>query len=134
MRDRSPAGRSLSPRPAVARRRAHPFKGVYREVAAPERVVFTQVYDVEPFSIHEVIVTNTFSEQDGRTTLTQHLLFDSLEARDGMVASGMERGEAQSFDRLDELLAELGGSGGAGARGPRAQSSSSPATSTRRAI
>lgn len=103
-------------------------------MAAPERVVFTQVYDVEPFSIHEVIVTNTFSEQDGRTTLTQHLLFDSLEARDGMVASGMERGEAQSFDRLDELLAELGGSGGAGARGPRAQSSSSPATSTRRAI
>jgi uncharacterized protein YndB with AHSA1/START domain len=95
----------------------HPFKGVYREIVAPERIVFTQIYDVEPINAHEVIVTNTLSEQAGRTTLSQHLLFDSLESRDGMIASGMEWGEAQSFERLTELLAELqrGGSNGAAA-------------------
>ena len=85
----------------------HPFKGVYREIAAPERVVFTQIYDVEPFSIHEAVVTSVLTEHDGKTSLAQTLVFDSVEARDGMVASGMESGEAESFDRLDELLAEL---------------------------
>ena len=91
----------------------HPFKGVYREIVAPERVVFTQIY--EPLADHEVTVTNTFSERDGRTTLTQHLLFDSVEARDGMIASGMEWGEAQSFERLDELLTDLQRAGADGA-------------------
>ncbi len=97
----------------------HPFKGVYREIAAPGRIVFTQIYDVAPVNEHEVVVTNILSEQDGRTTLSQHLLFDSLESRDGMIGSGMERGEAESFDRLDELLAQLrrGGAAGAGAAG-----------------
>jgi len=84
---------------------AHPFKGVWREIHPPDRLVFTQIY--EPDADHEVIVTNALSEQDGKTTLTQDLLFDSVEARDGMVASGMEWGEAQSFERLDELLAKL---------------------------
>jgi uncharacterized protein YndB with AHSA1/START domain len=87
----------------------HPFKGVYREVTAPERIVFTQIYDVEPFSIHESVVTNVLTERGGKTMLAQTVLFDTPEARDGMIASGMESGEAESFDRLDELLAELGG-------------------------
>ena len=87
----------------------YPFKGVYREVTAPERIVFTQIYDVEPFSIYEMLVTNILTEAGGKTTLAQTLLFDTPEARDGMIASGMEPGEAESFDRLDELLAELGG-------------------------
>jgi uncharacterized protein YndB with AHSA1/START domain len=84
---------------------SHPFKGVYREIAAPERVVFTQIY--EPFPDQEALVSTTLAEKDGKTTLSQTLRFASREARDGMVASGMESGEAESFDRLDELLAEL---------------------------
>ena len=88
----------------------HPFSGVYREIAAPERVVFTQTY--EPVADHEVLVTNTLTETGGRTALRQHMLFDSIEARDGMLASGMERGEAESFDRLDELLLQLAAAAG----------------------
>ena len=97
----------------------HAFRGVYREIAAPERVVFTQIY--EPWPDQEVVVTTTLTEQDGRTALSQRLLFNSREARDGMVASGMEWGQAQSFERLDELLAELAGSRVAdgGASGPQ---------------
>ena len=83
----------------------HPFKGEYREIAAPERVVFTQIY--EPYADQEALVSTTLAEMDGKTALSQTLRFASREARDGMVASGMESGEAESFDRLDELLAEL---------------------------
>jgi uncharacterized protein YndB with AHSA1/START domain len=83
----------------------HAFKGVYREIAALERIVFTQIY--EPWPDQEVVVSTTLSEQDGRTAMSQRLVFGSKEARDGMIGSGMEQGEAQSFERLDELLAEL---------------------------
>jgi uncharacterized protein YndB with AHSA1/START domain len=83
----------------------HPFKGEYREIAAPERVVLTQIY--EPYPDQEALVSTTLAEKDGKTTLSQTLRFASSEARDGMIASGMESGEAESFDRLDELLAEL---------------------------
>lgn len=85
----------------------HPFKGVYREIAAPERVVFTQIYDVPLISEHEVVVTTILTERNGRTTLAQRLLFDTIESRDGMIASGMEWGQAQSFERLDEFLADM---------------------------
>lgn len=90
----------------------HPFKGVWREINPPERLVFTQIYDVERYSIHESVVINVLTEQDGRTTLAQHLQFSSKEARDWMVASGMELGMTQSLERLDELLVELRGSAG----------------------
>jgi uncharacterized protein YndB with AHSA1/START domain len=83
----------------------HPFHGVYREIAAPERLVFTQIY--EPFANSEVVVTGTLTETDGKTLLSQTLVFDSMESRDGMIASGMERGEVESFERLDEVLAAL---------------------------
>jgi hypothetical protein len=34
-------------------------------------------------------------------------VYPSVEARDGMVASGMERGMSEGYERLDEILAEL---------------------------
>jgi uncharacterized protein YndB with AHSA1/START domain len=83
----------------------HAFHGTYREIERPERTVFTQVY--EPYPDVELIVSTTLTEVDGKTALSQHMLFPSREARDGMIASGMERGQRQSFDRLDEVLAEM---------------------------
>jgi uncharacterized protein YndB with AHSA1/START domain len=83
----------------------HPFHGSYREIQKPERVVFTQVY--EPIPDAELVVTTTLTEVDGKTAMTQHMLFPSKEARDGMIATGMEWGQRQSFERLDEVLAEL---------------------------
>jgi len=83
----------------------HAFKGVYREIAALERIVFTQIY--EPWPDQEVVVSTTLSEQDGRTAMSQRLSSVPRRPRDGMIGSGMEQGEAQSFERLDELLAEL---------------------------
>ena len=83
----------------------HPFHGTYKEIRPPEREVFTQVY--EPYGDVELLVETTLTEVEGKTALSQRMLFPSREARDGMIASGMEWGQRQSFERLDELLAEL---------------------------
>jgi hypothetical protein len=48
----------------------------------------------------------TFVERGGRTTLTQTVLYESREARDGVLKSGMETGVATSYDRLEKILAE----------------------------
>jgi uncharacterized protein YndB with AHSA1/START domain len=84
-----------------------PFKGVYRELVRPERIVFTQIFDVEPYAEAEVVVTIVLTEQGGRTSMRATMLFRSLEERDGMIQSGMEPGAAESYDRLAELLEEL---------------------------
>jgi uncharacterized protein YndB with AHSA1/START domain len=43
-------------------------------------------------------------EQGGKTTVTQTVLYQSKEARDGILKSGMETGVAASYNRLAELL------------------------------
>jgi uncharacterized protein YndB with AHSA1/START domain len=85
----------------------HPFRGVYREIVAPERLVQTFVYDVPPFSDFEAVETATYTEQDGKTTITVVSLHQSVEARDGHLNSGMERGATETYDRLAALLAKL---------------------------
>lgn len=85
----------------------HPFKGVYKEIAAPERIVQTWIYDVPPFNEFESVETATLEEKDGRTTLTTLVQHKTKEARDGHVNSGMEPGAAETMDRLEELLAKM---------------------------
>jgi hypothetical protein len=48
----------------------------------------------------------TMDERDGRTFVTAHSVFQSVEDREGMVSSGMEQGARESYTRLDELLAQ----------------------------
>jgi uncharacterized protein YndB with AHSA1/START domain len=83
----------------------HAFSGEYREIAPPDRIVFTERYEAIPGSDH--VVTSTLTERDGKTTLTAHILYASKEHRDGHLASGMEHGMQETYDRLDELLATL---------------------------
>jgi uncharacterized protein YndB with AHSA1/START domain len=82
----------------------HPFKGVYREVVPPERVVATFIYDVDFIRDSPALETVTFEEYDGKTILKINVLHQSKEARDGHLHSGMESGANQSYDRLSELL------------------------------
>ncbi len=81
------------------------FRGEYREVRAPERIV--QTFEFEPLPGHISIETAVFTEQNGRTLMTTHTRFASKEDRDGMIASGMESGLRESHDRFAELLASL---------------------------
>lgn len=85
----------------------HPFKGEYREIVAPEKIVQTFIYDVPPFNEHEAVENMTLEEKGGRTTLTTLVQHKTKEARDGHVHSGMEQGSAETFDRLEELLEKL---------------------------
>src|SRR5713226_1396613 len=78
--------------------------GVYREIAAPERLVATERFD-EAWYPGEAVGTLVLSEQGGKTTITQTVLYQSREARDVVLKSGMEQGVAASYDRLAQLLA-----------------------------
>ena len=81
------------------------FHGVYREIAAPHRVVFTEIFD--PFPDVESVVTSVMTEEHGKTRLTVTVLYPSPEVRDMVLNSGMARGAAISYDRLEDLVGEL---------------------------
>jgi uncharacterized protein YndB with AHSA1/START domain len=83
----------------------HAFHGVYHDVVAPERVV--QTFEYEGVPGHVLLETTTLEPVDGGTRLTATSVFQSIEDRDGMVASGMESGAREGYDRLAELLATL---------------------------
>jgi uncharacterized protein YndB with AHSA1/START domain len=82
--------------------------GVYREVVPPERIVRTESFEFgcTP-QAGEQLATLVLTEQGGKTLLTLTLLYPSKEARDGTIASGMEKGVSASYERLDELLASM---------------------------
>ena len=80
--------------------------GVYREIVAPERIVSTEKFD-ESWYPGEAVGTLVLTERDGRTTITQTMLYATREARHGVLKSGMESGVAASYDRLDGVLASM---------------------------
>jgi uncharacterized protein YndB with AHSA1/START domain len=81
------------------------FRGGYREVVPPERLVAT--FEFEPMPGHVSVETLTLVEREGKTTLTNRSVFGSVEDRDGMLQSGMEAGLGETFDRLAKYLERL---------------------------
>jgi uncharacterized protein YndB with AHSA1/START domain len=67
--------------------------------------VHTEQFD-NPWYPGESLITTVLDEQRGKTTLTATMLYESRDARDGILKSGMESGVAASYDRLVELLAK----------------------------
>lgn len=87
------------------------FHGEFREVAAPDRLVHTEVFEGMPDGESAATLnTYTFTEHDGRTTLTLVTRAPSTEVRDAMVDSGMEVGMQEGFDLADEVAATLAAS------------------------
>jgi uncharacterized protein YndB with AHSA1/START domain len=78
--------------------------GVYREIVPNERIVATEKFD-QAWYPGEAVGTFRVVEQGGRTTLTQTMQYESREARDAVLNSGMESGLATSYNRLADLLA-----------------------------
>lgn len=78
--------------------------GEYREVSPPARLVQTEQFD-QAWYPGIGIGTMELTEHGGRTLLTQTMLYESREARDTVMQSGMEEGVGPSYDRLAELLA-----------------------------
>ena len=89
---------------------AHPkgeaaFHGVYREIDAPGRLVFTEIF--EPFPDAESVVTSLLTEENGKTRLTAICAYPSKQVRDIVLGTGMAKGAAASYDRLEDLTQEL---------------------------
>lgn len=82
------------------------FYGSFHEVRPNERIVQTFTFDGWPDAVS--LETMTFTDLgDGRTRIEGVSHFESTEARDGMLSSGMETGVVQGYEQLDELLDEL---------------------------
>ena len=79
------------------------FSGVFREIDPPRRLQRTEVYEGMPGA--ESILTQTFEEKDGETTMTLNMRFPNKQARDMALKSGMELGIRECFEKMDELLA-----------------------------
>src|SRR5258708_7567648 len=80
------------------------LRGAYREIMRPERIVRTELFDKD-WTGGEVVGTLVLTEQDGKTTVTDTILYSTRAARDGALQSGMEKGIAASHAKLDVLLA-----------------------------
>jgi uncharacterized protein YndB with AHSA1/START domain len=83
------------------------FRGTYREIAPPERIV--QTFEWEGMPGHVSVETATFEDLGDHTRVRTVALFNTTEDRDGMIASGMEGGLNETYDRLDAVLARLAG-------------------------
>jgi uncharacterized protein YndB with AHSA1/START domain len=80
------------------------MRGVYREITPPERLVNTESWGS---GWPETINTLILSEENGKTTASQTVLYPSKEARDAALKTGMKDGVSVSFDRLAEYLRTL---------------------------
>jgi uncharacterized protein YndB with AHSA1/START domain len=88
------------------------FTGTFRELDPPSRIVHTEAYDPGTlgggYPGNDAIVTVTFTEDGGVTTMTSLIDFGSKDARDAAIATGMTDGMEQSYQLLDRLLGEQG--------------------------
>ena len=94
----------------------YPMTGIYREVVAPERIVYESDLSGQPESWHDKVdpardrkkprptypntTTVTFEELDGKTRLTVRTRFESASVRELFVRIGMKQGWSESLDKL----------------------------------
>jgi len=81
------------------------FYGEYREIVAPERIVFTEIFAQYPDVVS--VVTTTLTEDGGKTRMTAVVRYPTKEVRDMVLSTGMEHGAALSYDRMETLLETL---------------------------
>jgi uncharacterized protein YndB with AHSA1/START domain len=81
------------------------FRGEYREITPPSRLVYTEIFEDFPDSVS--VVTTELTEEGGKTRMTVTARYPSLEVRDTVLASGMARGAAISYERLEDVVSEL---------------------------
>ena len=83
------------------------FRGTYRDIVVPERIVHTEGFDgSEPSDSNDALCTLSLSERNGRTTLTYSMLFPTKEIRDQALQTGMTDGMESSYKRLERVMEE----------------------------
>jgi uncharacterized protein YndB with AHSA1/START domain len=81
--------------------------GVFTEVVPPERMVHTETMVTgsgEP--IGSLLETHEFEEKNGVTTMRITQTYPSKDARDGVLASGMDEGMEAAYQQIDAMLAQ----------------------------
>jgi len=87
----------------------YPMKGEFREIVAPERIVFTNIaVDAAGNPIIEGLTTVTFAEHSGKTTMTLHTRGRAMVDYAVAYLQGMEMGWTGSIDKLETLLTRRG--------------------------
>jgi uncharacterized protein YndB with AHSA1/START domain len=81
------------------------FHGEFREIVPNERIVSTEVYEGMPDG--EAVNTLTFTEAEGRTTLTIRMQLGSKAERDAVIDTGMEVGMQESLDVLEQVALSI---------------------------
>lgn len=81
------------------------FHGVYHEVLLPERFVYT--FEFEGVAEHVAMETVTLEDLESKTKMKDIIVFQSVQDRDAMLASGMQAGFTESMERLEKVLQEL---------------------------
>jgi uncharacterized protein YndB with AHSA1/START domain len=81
------------------------FHGEYREIIPNERIVSTEIFEGAPDA--EAVVEHTFTETNGRTTLTMLMQLPSRAVRDTIIDSGMEGGLQEAMDHLEQVAVSL---------------------------
>ncbi len=80
------------------------FRGVFHTVRENELIIQTFEFEGWPDEISLDVIR--FEElPGGRSRLVDHGVFSTIEALEGMLASGMEKGVSEGYEKLDELLA-----------------------------
>jgi uncharacterized protein YndB with AHSA1/START domain len=83
------------------------FHGVCHDFSPPQRIIQTFEFEGLPETGHVIMETTKFEEiSSDRTRVTVQSVFQSVADRDGMVATGMEKGVMESHEHLDQLLEE----------------------------
>jgi len=82
-----------------------PFGGKYLEIVPNRKIVYDNAFEAP--GAEEMIVTVTFDERAGKTTLTIHTLFASVAMKDAHVGVGYEQGVGSGLDQLADLVAEM---------------------------
>jgi uncharacterized protein YndB with AHSA1/START domain len=83
------------------------LQGVFKEVVLHERAVHTETMALgSGQTIGSLVETHEFSEKSGVTTMRITQVYDSREARDGAIASGMDQGMEAGYTQLDAMLAQ----------------------------
>jgi uncharacterized protein YndB with AHSA1/START domain len=77
--------------------------GVYQVIQPPDRLVHTELFDDQSYP-GETVITHEFIERSGRTAVVSTVRYATKEGRDTVLRYPMQRGVAEGYDRLAELL------------------------------
>ena len=82
-----------------------PFGGEYLEIVPDRKIVYDNAFEMP--DVEKMIVTVTFDEKGGKTTLTIHTLFATEAMRNEYVGAGMGAGYASALDQLADVVAAM---------------------------